>query len=111
MLRPQAGGCDKGAVERVISASVAGRVLTSDGRGIRGAAVTLAGSNLPAPLVAYTGSFGWYYFPYLPGEEGYTLTASAGRFEFPPENSVNIYLLGDRSDLDFIALPGNGLRR
>ena len=86
VLRPQAGACDKGAVERVISASAAGRVLTNDGRGIRGAVVRLTGGGLSQPLFAYTGSFGWYYFPDLPGEEAYTLTASARRYEFPPRN-------------------------
>ena len=70
--------------------------------------MTLTGGNLS--LVAYTGSFGWYYFQDLPGEETYTLRASARRFEIPPETFLSLYLIGDRSDLDFVALPGYELR-
>jgi hypothetical protein len=111
--RPQGGGCDKGAVERVISASVGGRVVTFGGRGIRGAVVRLTGSNLPEARVDSTGSFGWYYFPDLPGEETYTLTVSAKRFEFlPGEDVLSVYLIRDTSDLNFLALPDHtGMRR
>jgi hypothetical protein len=108
--RPQGGACDKGAVERVISASVGGRVLTFDGRGIRGAIVTLTGGNLPHALVTTTGSLGWYYFPDLPGEETYTLTASARRFEIPPFSFRSVYLIRDTFDLDFVAEPGYSMR-
>jgi len=101
--RPQGGACDKGSVERVISASISGRVLTSGGLPIRNAAVTLYG--LPQPVVTYTGSFGYYYFQDVPGEVGYTLRASTRRFEFPPFYSLSVYLIGDRSDLDFVADP------
>jgi CSLREA domain-containing protein len=109
ILRPQGGGCDKGSVERVISASIGGRVLTSEGRGIRRAVVRLTGPSLPQPLFAYTSSFGWYYFPDLPGDESYTLTVLSKRFEFPPESFLSIYLIGDTFDLDFIAESG-GMR-
>lgn len=105
-LRPQGGACDKGAVERVVSASISGRVLTANGQGIRNAMVTLSGGNLPQPLITYTGSFGWYSFPDVPGEETYTVTATARRYEIPPGTSRSIYLFRDTSDLDFIALPG-----
>jgi CSLREA domain-containing protein len=113
VLRPQGGACDKGSVERSVSASIGGRVFTSNGRAIRNAVVTLSGGNLPHPLVTRTGSFGWYYFPDLPGEETYTLTASAKRFEFPefPGNFLSIYLIGDTSNLDFVAESVFGMKQ
>jgi CSLREA domain-containing protein len=108
VLRPQGGGCDKGSVERAVSASIGGRVLTFDGRGIRNAVVTLSSNSLPQPLTAYTGSLGWYYFPDLPGEETYTLTASAKRYRFPDfpfPSGQGVYLIRDTFNLDFIAEP------
>jgi CSLREA domain-containing protein len=106
VTRVQGGGCDKGSVERAASASVGGRVLTSDGNGIRNAVVTLSGNSLPQPLIAYTGSLGWYYFPNLPGEETYTITASAKRYRFPDfpfPSGQGVYLIRDTFNLDFIA--------
>lgn len=106
VVRPQGGGCEKGSVERAVSASIGGRVLTSDGNGIRNAVVTLRSNSLPQPLTTTTGSLGWYYFPNLPGEETYTITASAKRYRFPdfpfPTGRV-VYLIGDTFNLDFIA--------
>ena len=106
VLRPQGGGCEKGSVERAVSASIGGRVLTSDGSGIRNAVVTLSSNSLPQPLTTYTGSLGWYYFPNLPGEETYTITVSAKRYRFPnfpfPSGQV-VYLIRDTFNMDFIA--------
>ena len=108
-VRPQSGACDKGAVERVTSASITGRVITTDGQGIRNAVVTLSGGNLPAPLRATTSSFGYYQFPDLPGEESYTLTVTTRRFEFS-QNLLGLYLIRDTSNLDFVAMPVMQLR-
>jgi CSLREA domain-containing protein len=110
VTRSQGGGCEKGSVERAVSASIGGRVLTSDGSGIRNAVVTLSGPSLPQPLTASTGSLGWYYFPDLPGEETYTLTASAKRYRFPDfpfPSGQGVYLIRDTFNLDFIAAPGS----
>jgi CSLREA domain-containing protein len=104
-LRPQAGACDKGSVERVVSASIGGRVTTSDGTGIRNATVTLSGGGLPQPLVTQTGSLGWYSFPDLPGEQSYMISASAKRFRFTLWSPIGFYLIKDMQDLDFQADP------
>lgn len=104
--RAQGGACEKGSVERVVSASIGGRVLTYDGRGILNAVVTLTATSLPQPLVTTTGSLGWYYFPDLPGEQQYTVTVSAKRFsfsDFPLPNYQGTYLIRDTFNLDFTA--------
>jgi len=39
-----------------------GRVTTADGRGIRNAHVVVTGNSLSEPLIATTGSFGYFNF-------------------------------------------------
>lgn len=109
VTRGQGGGCDKGSVERAVSATIGGKVTTFEGRGIRNAIVTLTSSSLPQPLIAQTGSMGWYAFPNLPAEQTYTLRVTAKRFEFTFEFQ-GVYLTADRLNLDFKADPGFGVR-
>lgn len=107
VLRPQGGGCDKGAVERAVSASISGRVTTFEGAGIRNATVILTGGGLSQPLTAQTGSMGYYSFPSLPGEQSYTLMASAKRYRFEiPGSILGVYLLFDATDANFVANDG-----
>ncbi len=109
VLRPQGGGCDKGSVERAVSATIAGRVTTPSGFGIRNAVLTLSGGSLTQPIVIQTGSLGLYSFPDLPGEETYRITVRAKRFQFcdrfgdPVSRSV--YLASDVLNVDFQSNP------
>ena len=103
--RPQGGGCDKGSVERAVSASIGGRVITFEGNGIRNATVTLTSPSLPQPLTTQTGSFGWYSFPDLPAERTYTLTVRSKRFEFILPTLGSVYISADAANLDFMAEP------
>lgn len=86
------------------NASLSGRVTTADGRGIRNAIVKIAGSNLAQPLVAQTGSFGWYSFDSLQSGETYIITVNAKRFTFQAPSRV-ISLSDNISDVDFTADP------
>jgi hypothetical protein len=105
--RGPGGGCDKGAVERAISAAIGGRVTTFDGAGIRNAIVKVTGGGLPQPLTAQTGAMGYYYIPNLPADQSYTLTVSAKRFRFDIPGSIQgVYLLFDVNDVNFVAEMG-----
>ncbi len=82
---------------------ISGRVLTSDGRGIRNATVTITGGMLPAVFHTQTGSFGNFSFPVSVGAT-YTLTVEAKRYTFA--NPVRMVTpTGDVDDVNFIAEP------
>lgn len=86
------------------NASLAGRVLTANGQGIRGALVTIEGATLPGPLVARTGLFGFYQFDNLPAGHTYTVTVGAKRFRFAQSSKV-VSLVDSLSDITFVAQP------
>ena len=109
--RPSGTGCEKGSVEVAAVTGpfdISGRVLTSDGRGIRNVIVVISGGSLPAPLRVQTGSFGTYAFNDLaPGS--YTITVFSKRFTFAmPSRMVN--LTSDITNENFVAEPGFGMR-
>jgi parallel beta-helix repeat protein len=110
--RPNGAGCEKGSVEVASIAAgpwdLGGRVLTSDGRGIRNVIVTVSGGGLPQPLVTQTGMLGWFFFPDLPGGV-YTVTVSAKRFTFA-QPSHQVTLGSDVTNEVFTADPGFGVR-
>ncbi|MBP6002942.1 MAG: carboxypeptidase regulatory-like domain-containing protein [Pyrinomonadaceae bacterium] len=84
--------------------SLAGRVTTADGRGIRNAVMVLSGNSLTQPMRVVTGSFGYYKFDGLEAGETYVVTVNSKRFMFSvPSRVVN--LPDSITDLDFIALP------
>lgn len=101
--RVQGGGCEKGAVERAVSASIGGRVLNYYGHGIRNAWVVVSGDGLPQPLYTTTSAMGWYSFENLPAEQTYTIRASAKRFRFDPFHFAGTYLIRDTYNLDIVA--------
>lgn len=86
------------------SASISGRVTTTDGRGIRNAKVTITGNSLEHPLVATTGSFGYYTFDGLATLQTYVVTVSSRRYSFSTPSRV-ISLIDNIADADFIADP------
>jgi large repetitive protein len=109
--RPSGTGCEKGSVEVAAVTGpfdISGRILTSDGRGIRNVIVVISGGSLPAPLRVQTGSFGTYVFNDLaPGT--YTITVFSKRFTFAtPSRMIN--LSSDITNENFVAEPGFGMR-
>ena len=109
--RPSGTGCEKGSVEVAAVTGpfdISGRILTSDGRGIRNVIVVISGGSLPAPLRVQTGSFGTYSFNDLaPGT--YTITVFSKRFTFAsPSRMIN--LASDITNENFVAEPGFGMR-
>ena len=86
------------------NAAISGRVTTADGLGIRNARVIITGNSLAEPLVATTGSFGYFMFEGLPTGETYVMTVNARRYSFTTPSQV-ISLVDNVVDADFIAEP------
>jgi hypothetical protein len=84
--------------------TLGGRVLTANGDGIGNAVVTVSGGNLPAPVIARTGSFGYYNFPGLSSGMTYSVTVSTKRHVFA-QPARTITLLYDVNNFDFAAEP------
>lgn len=85
------------------TASLGGRVVTPDGRGISMTRVKLADKSGNGPTVL-TNQFGYYRFDDLTVGQTYVLSVSSKSYQF--ENSSRIVTLNDSiSDADFISLP------
>jgi len=82
--------------------SLSGRVTTADGRGIRNARVVVSGNGLPIPVVATTGSFGYFSFSGLTAGETYVVTVNSQRFTFSVPSRV-VTLVDNLADMDFTA--------
>ena len=79
---------------------VAGRVTTADGRGIRGAKVTIIDATGRARTVT-TGTFGYYRFDDLAAGETYTLGITSNQYAY---TSKTITTDSTLAEIDFIAL-------
>lgn len=88
----------------VSNVSVGGRILNANGNGIRGAAVTISGGNLPAPMRVRTGSFGYYNFQDLQSGMTYTVTVATKQYTFAQPTQM-ITPQANVSNLDFTANP------
>lgn len=102
-IRPVGMAYDIGADERVIpsaaGATLAGRVVTANGNGLRGAIVMLT-DNQGVRRTAVTSAFGYYRFEDVPTGATCIITVASKRFQFSPQVvTVN----GDLTELDFIA--------
>jgi Lamin Tail Domain/Carboxypeptidase regulatory-like domain len=86
------------------SLGVSGRVTTADGAGIRNARVVITGNSLTEPLVATTGSFGFYTFDGLRAGETYVVTVNSQRYTFSAPSRV-VSLVDNVADADFVADP------
>ena len=86
------------------NASISGRVTTADGMGIRNARVVITGNSLVEPLIAQTGSFGYFTLDGLQTGETYVVTVNSTRFTFSTPSRV-ISLVDNVVDADFIADP------
>jgi hypothetical protein len=86
------------------NASVGGRVVTANGRGIASARVILYGPNLAEPRYAISNAFGYYRFLDVPSGQAYVVTVYAKGRTFPNASRV-VSLNEDFADFDFVADP------
>ena len=86
------------------SASISGRVFTANGNGIRNAKVVITGGSLAQPMIATTGSFGYYTFDGLATGETYVVTVNSKRYTFTAPSQV-VSLVDNVVDANFIADP------
>ncbi|HEY0049277.1 MAG TPA: carboxypeptidase regulatory-like domain-containing protein [Pyrinomonadaceae bacterium] len=85
------------------TASVSGRILTSDGRGIRNVSITMTDAS-GAMRMAFSGSFGYFTFEDVRVGEVYVLSVRAKQFWFG-QSSLAISVREDLSDISFTADP------
>ena len=88
----------------VSPSALSGRVLTSDGRGIRNAKIVVTGNSLSHPVVIRTGGFGQFGLDGLALGETYVVTVNSQRFTFSTPSQV-ISLVDTPVDAEFIADP------
>jgi hypothetical protein len=84
--------------------SMSGRVTTADGRGIRNAKIMVTGNGLEQPLVATTGSFGYFAIEGLQAGQTYVVTVDSRRYTFGMPSQV-LTLVDNLTDVNFIADP------
>lgn len=84
--------------------SLGGRVLTANGRGIRGAAITIEGGGLAVPKRSVTGSAGFYNFEGLEAGQTYIVSIRAKRYVFQTPSLI-VNLDDDLTSADFVANP------
>ncbi|MBK7393684.1 MAG: carboxypeptidase regulatory-like domain-containing protein [Chloracidobacterium sp.] len=89
---------------------VSGRVMTSEGRGITNAVVTITGNALAEPRTVVTGRRGTYMFDDLEPGATYIVTVRSRRFMFSNPSQV-ISIVDNVSDADFIADGGTSRSR
>ncbi len=78
---------------------ISGRVISSDGRGLRGATVTLTGSG--SPVTTVTSSLGYYTFAGVSPFEPYTVSVSSKRYRFAPRTLAPS---GNLAGIDFVGV-------
>ncbi len=84
------------------SVSVSGRILSSDGRGITNATVTVNGVSLSSARVVTTGRTGQYIIDDLTAGETYVINVGARRHTFATPSRL-LDLTDNLADVDFIA--------
>jgi len=82
--------------------TMAGRVTTADGRGIRNAQVVVTGDGLSEARIATTGSFGYFSFDGLTAGQTYVVTVNSQRYTFSVPSRV-ISLVDNLANVDFVA--------
>lgn len=82
--------------------TMAGRVTTADGRGIRNAHVVVSGDGLAEARTATTGSFGYFSFEGLTAGQTYVVTVNSQRYTFSVPSRV-ITLVDNMADVNFVA--------
>jgi hypothetical protein len=87
------------------SATISGRVMTADQRGIRNAKVVVTGESLQEPIIATTGSFGYYTVDGLAAGQTYVVTVNSKRYTFSVPSRA-ITLVDNLTDVNFVANGG-----
>ncbi|MEQ1921049.1 MAG: hypothetical protein ABL952_00945 [Pyrinomonadaceae bacterium] len=82
-------------------ATISGRVLTSGGRGVRNATVTMT-DPLNVTRQAITGPFGAYQFANVPTDVQYTFGVTSRRFSFAPQG---FRVMNNYGGLNFVSSP------
>jgi len=90
-----------GIVPTAANVTVAGRVLTAGGNGLRNAIVTLTDSN-GTTRAAITSSFGYYQFDEIAAGQTYIVSVASKRYTFAP---LTITVTDAITDLDIYELP------
>ena len=85
-------------------AYISGRVLTSTGRPISRAMITVTRPFNGACYRTYTGTFGYYKVEGLPVGESYVVTVAARRYTFA-QATMLVNLNDNLEDFTFMALP------
>lgn len=86
------------------TASIGGRIVTANGRGISNAIVTISGGELSEPRSIATGSMGYYSFDDLPTGGAYVISVGTKRYTFSNPTRI-VTLMQDLADADFVADP------
>ena len=84
-------------------ASISGRVMTSSGRAISGAVVTVLDVNGVSRTFT-TGTYGYYSFDGLAAGQTYMVTVASRRYHFADPNRV-VDLSDSVTGLDFVGSP------
>jgi hypothetical protein len=84
--------------------SIAGRVSTAGGNGIRNAKIVVTGNSLAEPRIATTGTFGHFSIEGLASGETYVVTVNSQRYTFSTPSRV-VSLVDNIVDMNFIADP------
>lgn len=98
---PIAGACTAFAPSAA-TATVSGRVLSANGRGIYNATLRLSGGNLVGTKYAQTNPFGYYRFQDLDVGQTYVLSVGSKRYTFANPTRI-ISLNEELTDANFMA--------
>ena len=85
-------------------ASLSGRVVDSNGRGIGGSSVSILDPESGARMSARSNPFGYYTFSSIPAGQLYIISISDKRYTFA-NDTRSLTLNEDLADMDFIANP------
>ncbi len=106
---PNGGANDNDVMLRVLyptaaDASIAGRVLTADGRAIAGAMIIVSGRGLEQPIVTMSKPSGRFVVRGLEAGHSYIVTVSSKRYVFREAGRL-VNVTDNVSGLDWVALP------
>jgi hypothetical protein len=92
------------AAPTAADATISGRVVTADGRGIPGARIVLIGGDLTESENTMTNAFGYFSFGDLEAGHTYAVTVRSKRYQFANPTQA-ISLSEDAFDVNFVAEP------
>jgi trimeric autotransporter adhesin len=88
-------------VPTAASATISGKLVNQNGRGLRKVQVMLSGGQLTEPRIVSTDYFGKYQFDDVAVGQDYVVTPISGRYRFLPESRVQS-LTENLTNVDFI---------